>query len=437
MLFMGCSNILTKIGHLTITFFMLLSYSRLKLLQPVKYRMERKVKCLERNRITISTGQNETITLPENRDEHFNVGASVIILKNSKLKARKIHIGNQVTIGKNVEIECDELHLDDEVTIGNGIVIKGKKITIGKQCTVQENNRIIVADSFELGDNSAFGKRCVAICRQIKIGRFYHGGNEIDFGGGGRLGPNSIFTMGDYGFLGDRCIVNTSEKITIGDDVGIGAEVMLWTHGSYLSVLDGFPADFAPLHMGSHVWVPARSVILPGVTIGSNVVISIGSLVNRDIPSGVLAGGIPAKVIKENYYPKSLSIEKKFTLVQQILKDYIPLLEFKELLSGVISDTDSLFNLYVQDTHQILSGRNGEDLLSDINPQRKALMIFFNPPSKIPDNSVFYNLSSMEITGETDPIAEDLRDYLRRKGVKFFTGQKFMSIIPPSFRRFL
>ena len=54
-----------------------------------------------------------------------------------------------------------------------------------------------------------------------------------------------------------------------------------------------------PIHIGSDVWIGARSVILPGVTIGNNVVIAAGSVVTKDIPDNCLAGGVPAKKIRD------------------------------------------------------------------------------------------------------------------------------------------
>ncbi len=54
-----------------------------------------------------------------------------------------------------------------------------------------------------------------------------------------------------------------------------------------------------PVTIGDYVWVTSNVTILPGVTIGSNTVIGAGSVVTKDIPSGVFAAGIPCKVIKE------------------------------------------------------------------------------------------------------------------------------------------
>jgi len=50
--------------------------------------------------------------------------------------------------------------------------------------------------------------------------------------------------------------------------------------------------------IGDRVWVECRSIILPGVKIGNDVVIAAGSVVTGDIPDRVIAGGVPARVLK-------------------------------------------------------------------------------------------------------------------------------------------
>ena len=51
--------------------------------------------------------------------------------------------------------------------------------------------------------------------------------------------------------------------------------------------------------MGDNVWIGGNTVILPGVTVGSNVVIGAGSVVSKDIPDNTIAAGNPCKVIRE------------------------------------------------------------------------------------------------------------------------------------------
>ncbi len=54
-----------------------------------------------------------------------------------------------------------------------------------------------------------------------------------------------------------------------------------------------------PISVSNDVWFGAGVMVLPGVTIGDNVVIGAGSVVNRDIPSGVVAAGNPARVLRQ------------------------------------------------------------------------------------------------------------------------------------------
>lgn len=54
-----------------------------------------------------------------------------------------------------------------------------------------------------------------------------------------------------------------------------------------------------PVHIGRNCWIGAGAIILPGVSIGDNTVIGAGSLVNKDIPSNVVAVGNPCRVLRE------------------------------------------------------------------------------------------------------------------------------------------
>jgi len=63
--------------------------------------------------------------------------------------------------------------------------------------------------------------------------------------------------------------------------------------------------------IGNDVWIGARAIILPGVTIGNGAVIGAGAVVTKDVPSYAIIGGVPAKIIKYRYSEKMISrIEK-------------------------------------------------------------------------------------------------------------------------------
>ena len=58
------------------------------------------------------------------------------------------------------------------------------------------------------------------------------------------------------------------------------------------------PPTADPIMIGNNVWLGARVIVLPGVTIGENSVVGVGSVVTRDIPPRSLAVGTPASVVR-------------------------------------------------------------------------------------------------------------------------------------------
>ena len=54
-----------------------------------------------------------------------------------------------------------------------------------------------------------------------------------------------------------------------------------------------------PVRIGNDVWIGGNVTILPGVTIGNNVVVAAGAVVTKDIPDNTLVGGVPAKKLKD------------------------------------------------------------------------------------------------------------------------------------------
>ena len=58
-------------------------------------------------------------------------------------------------------------------------------------------------------------------------------------------------------------------------------------------------AQASSIKIGNDVWIGGNTTILPGITIGNNVVIGAGAVVTKDIPDDSLALGVPAKVVRE------------------------------------------------------------------------------------------------------------------------------------------
>lgn len=165
---------------------------------------------------------------------------------------------------------------------------------------------------------SAAKQRAMALCHRLnalspeekeereKISRSLLG----SAGKGLFLGPDFHCDCGFNIHVGENFFANYNvtildrAEVNIGDNVMIAPGVLISAVGHPLSPAKRrFRMSFAkPVTIGSDVWIGGNAVILPGVSIGNNVVIAAGAVVTRDIPDNCLAAGIPARVVKEIEY---------------------------------------------------------------------------------------------------------------------------------------
>jgi acetyltransferase-like isoleucine patch superfamily enzyme len=118
----------------------------------------------------------------------------------------------------------------------------------------------------------------------------------------GVLKLNGPRLLGDQLSIGDDCTIESdglwdlSDKLTIGSRVTVEPGVMILTSTHELD----FPAHRAgklllrPVVIQDGAWLRARSIVLPGVTIGEGAIVEAGSVVNKDVEPHTRVGGIPA-----------------------------------------------------------------------------------------------------------------------------------------------
>ena len=105
-------------------------------------------------------------------------------------------------------------------------------------------------------------------------------------------------TVGRNVFINACCHFQDHGGVTIGDGCQIGHAVVFATLNHGIAPEERPFTYPAPITLGKNVWVGSNSTILQGVTIGDNSVIAAGAVVTRSIPANVVAGGVPAKVIR-------------------------------------------------------------------------------------------------------------------------------------------
>lgn len=124
-------------------------------------------------------------------------------------------------------------------------------------------------------------------------------GKNPNIGYGARIHKNT--ELGDFSGVGRNCEIMNG--VTIGSEVLLGPDVYICTEKHNFENpdiairLQGM-CDRKAVIIEDNVWIGARAIILPGVTIGTGSVIGAGSVVTKDIPPMVVAAGNPAKVVK-------------------------------------------------------------------------------------------------------------------------------------------
>ncbi|WJE17719.1 sugar O-acetyltransferase [Halobacillus sp. ACCC02827] len=105
--------------------------------------------------------------------------------------------------------------------------------------------------------------------------------------------------IGKRVFINSGCRFQDQGGITIGDGVLVGHNVVLATLNHDKDPAKRSTLHPAPVHIENDVWIGANATILPGVTIGEGSIIAAGSVVTKDVPPGVMVGGVPANYIKD------------------------------------------------------------------------------------------------------------------------------------------
>lgn len=225
------------------------------------------------------------------------------------IRGRNVCIGSNVHIGPGVRIVADTIEIGDNVHIGPGSSLLA--------------DRIVIEDSvLFLGESTVRG------LADFVVGEYtvFHEGFHL-------RGEESCY-IGQNCWFGNRVFINVHSDVRIGNNVGIGQEAMLWTHGFWAEELEGYPVKIGPIVVDENAWLTPRVVVLPDVCVGDSAIVSTGAIITRDVPARTLNGGVPCKVImEEDEYRKTLSVEDKIEATLRVLRERLAArFEIKTLL---------------------------------------------------------------------------------------------------------
>lgn len=172
------------------------------------------------------------------------------------------------------------------------------------------------------------------------------------------LHESTISEMSEYLSKTWNCVFSTAGHAIDSEQRGQGLEIAL------------------PITVGDNVWIGTNVFVLPGVTIGNNTIIGAGSVVNKNIPDGVIAAGNPCKVIRKitDSDKKNIQFLRKIMNILIIEDDAAIRQELKLLLENALYQVTVLteFHHVVEDILQI----EPDLLLLDVNlPQQSGFEI--------------------------------------------------------------
>lgn len=264
------------------------------------------------------------------------------------------------------------------------VEIKAREIRIGEGVSFGRDVRIAVKGVFEIGDFSRIGNDSEILGNEVRIGAHLFHSSGLRIGGGGRQNPAANLAIGDRCTIHNN-FINVCEPVVIGDDVGLSPETSILTHGYWLSVLEGFPASFSGVKVGSGAIIGYRSLIMMGVSIADECVVGAQSVVSRSLPEKGIYAGSPARYIKAIV---PLEGEARVQKAEEIVKGYDAIAAYHDV-------------------------ETGERLRLDY------------PFLHFKDFSL--NMETFGYEGDEDEDTDDLRDYLRKFGIRIYTRRGFAS----------
>ncbi len=108
-------------------------------------------------------------------------------------------------------------------------------------------------------------------------------------------------TIGSHFYANTGLTILDANCVSIGDHVFFGPHVSIYTatHPISANIRNTGLECAKAITIGNNVWLGGNVVINPGVSVGDNTVIASGSVVTKDIPGGVIAGGNPCRVLRK------------------------------------------------------------------------------------------------------------------------------------------
>jgi acetyltransferase-like isoleucine patch superfamily enzyme len=253
-----------------------------------------------------------------------------------------VQVDPAARIASSASLDAGEMLVGPDAVIEDGVQITGRRIVIAPGARIGVNAKIH-ADSFDLGYRSV-------IEAGTRIGAIGGAASRVSIGDNSLIGASCTillptFVLGDYvalhqqslttgyapcvighnTWIGQNSVLNCTEKLVIGNNVGIGVYTSIYTHAYNGELLEGCQIwQTAPVVIEDNAWlVGSYNVISPGVTVGSRSMTLTGSVVSKNVRPMSTVAGVPARDLTDRLVAfKEIDMEEKLALMRGFISEF-------------------------------------------------------------------------------------------------------------------
>jgi acetyltransferase-like isoleucine patch superfamily enzyme len=185
------------------------------------------------------------------------IDPSASIGRNVTLDVDRLTIGPNVVIGDDTTITGEETVIGSGVRIGTGVRIQVERFSAGRGGRIEDTCLLSgpggSAQRIDLGDRFFLGSDSKLLMPTVVTGDYVSLHNHLLANG---LRPCFI---GHNTWIGQNCVLNSNDLLTIGNNVGIGAYTSVYTHGFFGELLEGCEVfSVAPVVIEDDAWLDRR-----------------------------------------------------------------------------------------------------------------------------------------------------------------------------------
>jgi acetyltransferase-like isoleucine patch superfamily enzyme len=272
-------------------------------------------------------------------------------------------------------------------TVLSGKLSAGADFRCGERVVIDVAEEVVIGDRCVLADGTYLGGR------RVEIGDDFYGynwdGRRLDVGRGRRDEERAVLAVGKRCTFHDTRI-DLAREVGVGDDVGLSPEVVIYTHSYWLSTLDGWPVRYAAVILRPKTLVGFRSVILPGAIVGGGIAVGAQSVVSGKLMTPGTYAGNPARFLHPITPPPA---GKQVELFRELVEEYGDTLRYRGLRAVIrVAETP------------------------DAGPECRL---------RVAVNGCALNPFTLRAEGEEDEMTDDFRDFMFKRGVRFYTRRPF------------